>query len=96
MPWAKVLWKSHIPHFRSFTLCRYIQNKLPIDDNLASRACHVVSYYKLCFKEVETVDHAFFFQCSCASHLWDWTESKLSCRLDGTSALSLLDPLFSH
>lgn len=48
-PWAKHIWASFIPHFRSTIIWRALQNRLPIKDKLITIGFQLVSmcsFYK--------------------------------------------------
>ncbi|RHN40929.1 putative ribonuclease H-like domain, reverse transcriptase zinc-binding domain-containing protein [Medicago truncatula] len=52
-------------------------NKLPTDENLASRGCYMPSMCSLCCRYAETSFH-IFFECSFAAKLWCWFASILN------------------
>jgi hypothetical protein len=48
-----------------------MHQKLPTDDKLMERGCHLPSVCSLCYAHIETTSH-LFFQCSFAISLWTW------------------------
>lgn len=75
--WAKHIWFKDIPPSKSLLVWRMMLNKLPTDDNLASRGCQLPSMCSLCMNQVETSFH-LFFDCSYALILWNWLSSTLN------------------
>ena len=75
--WAKLIWNSSIPPSKSLTIWRALHDKLPTDDNLSKRGCHLPSICNLCGKEVETSVH-LFFQCIFAKFIWSWLSSTIN------------------
>lgn len=58
--WGSKLWSKAVPPSKSFLLWRLIHDKIPKDDKLWQRGCHVVSMCSLCNSSYETSDHLFF------------------------------------
>jgi hypothetical protein len=48
-----------------------MHGKLPTDENLILRGCHLPSVCNLCFQNAETSFH-LFFQCPFAVNIWTW------------------------
>lgn len=90
LPWAELIWKTCIPHSHSFTLWRLLYGKMPMDENLKSRGCVVVSVCIFCMRMEEISSH-LFLECPFVVELWKWVGDKMSCVLDLSSSLSLLD-----
>lgn len=74
--WGKLIWNAHIPPSRSLLLWRVIHNRLPTDENLATRGLPYPSMCSNCFKHVENSEH-LFFSCPFAVHLWRHLSSVL-------------------
>jgi hypothetical protein len=69
--WSKIVWNISIPPSRSLLVWRLMHQKLPTDDKLMERGCHLPSVCSLCYAHIETTSH-LFFQCSFAISLWTW------------------------
>jgi len=78
--WAKFIWCKDIPPSKSLLVWRCMLDKLPTDENLISRGCHLPSICSLCFKHCESSFH-IFFECTYAQKLWHWLASTLNCNL---------------
>jgi hypothetical protein len=59
LSWTKTVWNLYIPPSKSMVVWRSLQHKLPTDDSLALRGCHLPSMCSLCESEMETNDHLF-------------------------------------
>jgi ribonuclease HI len=88
--WSKIIWNISIPPSRSLLVWRLILHKLPTDDNLLVRGCHLPSVCSICFVDNETSPH-LFFQCSFASYLWRWFLSLINIHC----SISCFDDLWS-
>jgi hypothetical protein len=88
--WSKIIWNISIPPSRSLLVWRLIHHKLPTDDNLLVRGCHLPSVCSICFVDNETSPH-LFFQCSFASYLWRWFLSLINIHC----SISCFDDLWS-
>lgn len=71
IPQAKCIWSIDIPPSKSLLVWRFILNKLPTDENLSERGCHIPSMCSLCTKQVETSFH-LFLECPYVVHIWCW------------------------
>jgi len=80
VPWAKIIWSKDIPPSKSILVWRLMLNKLPTDDNLAARGCHLPSMCSLCNMNEESSFH-LFFECTYATNLWCWFASVLNKQL---------------
>jgi len=89
MPWADMIWTGCIPPFHSFTFWRLMHRKMPIDENLRTRGCIVVSACCFCLYTDKTSDH-LFLRCPFAMELLTWLGGKLNRVIDCASALSIL------
>ncbi|KAF1868472.1 hypothetical protein Lal_00008279 [Lupinus albus] len=56
--WCKFVWSASIPPSKSFTTWRLFHNKMPTDENLQQRGCHLASWCSICNTETET-SHRF-------------------------------------
>lgn len=72
--WTKHIWSADIPPSKSLMVWRLMHNKLPTDENLITRGCHLPSRCSLCSIHEESTFH-LFFQCSYAIRLWCWLAS---------------------
>jgi len=72
--WVKLIWSPDYPPSKSLMVWRLMFGKLPIDDNLASRGCHLPSVCSLCHSNSETSFH-LFFECCYVMHTWSWFAS---------------------
>jgi ribonuclease HI len=70
-PWADLIWNKDIPPSKSLLVWRLMHGKIPTDDNLMLRGCHIPSMCSLCNKQVESSFH-LFFECDFAVKLWSW------------------------
>ena len=75
--WAKLIWSKDIPPSKSLLVWRCMLNKLPTDDNLITRGCHLPSICSLCFNHSESSFH-LFFECSYAQKIWRWLASTIN------------------
>jgi len=89
VPWASWLWNSHIPPTRAFITWRLIHNKIPTDENLRKRGCHIVSICCFCLQNAESSNH-IFFECRVTTRLWEWLGKGADVPLDHTNCCSLL------
>lgn len=87
--WCKLIWSTSIPPSKSFLIWRLIHNKVPTEDKLWSRGCHVVSICSLCCQDYETSDH-LFFGCSFALRFWHWLSYVLNMPIDTSSIQTVL------
>jgi len=62
---------------------------MPMDENLRTRGCIIVSVCSLCLSSNETSDH-IFFSCVFAKELCDLLGAKLHCVMECSAVLSLL------
>jgi ribonuclease HI len=69
--WTKLLWNHFIPPAKSLLVWRLMYKKLPTDDNLMVRGCHLPSMCSICLSCAESSNH-LFFQCHFATLLWNW------------------------
>lgn len=75
--WAQIIWSKDIPPSKSILVWRMMLDKLPTDEVLASRGCHLPSICSLCYVQEESIFH-LFFQCQYAVHIWSWFASCLN------------------
>jgi hypothetical protein len=61
-----------------------MHDKLPTDDNLLLRGCHLPSVCNLCFQQVESSFH-LFFGCSYAVNIWTWFAETIGMNLNFNS-----------
>ena len=88
--WAASIWRNGIPPSHSIILWRLAHLKLPMDENLQSRGCTLVSICVLCYKSAETSFH-LFFECEYAAALWNWIGSLLNCTFQVQSVAEILN-----
>ncbi|GAU35943.1 hypothetical protein TSUD_394910 [Trifolium subterraneum] len=69
--WAKYIWSTDIPPSKSLFVWCLMIGKVPTDDNLMRRGCHIPSMCNLCNMHVESSFH-IFFECDYAIKLWSW------------------------
>ncbi|KAF1883955.1 hypothetical protein Lal_00012915 [Lupinus albus] len=69
--WGKLIWTKFIPPSKSFSTWRLFHHKMPTDENLQKRGCHLASMCSNCYSQIETSNHVFL-TCSFVVHLWDW------------------------
>ena len=74
VPWAKLIWSADIPPSKSLLVWRLMLDKVPTDDILTIRGCHLPSMCSLCSSCAETSIH-LFFECTYALNLWRWLAS---------------------
>ncbi|CAJ2673345.1 unnamed protein product [Trifolium pratense] len=72
--WAQSIWNVAIPPSKSFMVWRLFHNRLPTDENLASRGFQLPSVCSICNKSSESSLH-LFLQCSFTTVLWNWHSS---------------------
>lgn len=82
--WGKLIWSKSIPPSKSFLLWRLLHNKIPTDDQLWARGCHIVSMCCLCGRSYETTHHVFF-SCDYASRFCLWLSNCLEIQIDHSS-----------
>lgn len=87
--WPNLFWSRVIPPSKSFLIWRILHHKVPTDDNLWKRGCHIVSMCSLCGCNYETAEHLFLF-CSFANRIWSWLSSKFAIQIDTSSMTSVL------
>lgn len=90
--WPKFIWSKAIPPSKSFLLWRLLHHKVPTDDILWRKRCHIVSMCSLCGCNYETSDHLFLY-CSFAKRIWSWLSSKLALQIDPNSVSSIMSVL---
>ncbi|KAF1872450.1 hypothetical protein Lal_00016748 [Lupinus albus] len=71
MNWCKLIWTKFIPPSKSFSTWRLFHHKMPTDENLQKRGCHLASLCSNCYSQIETSNHVFL-TCSFVVQLWDW------------------------
>ncbi|KAF1892175.1 hypothetical protein Lal_00036533 [Lupinus albus] len=71
MNWCKLIWTNFIPSSKSVTTWRLFHHKMPTDENLQNRGCHLASLCSNCLSQIETSNHVFL-TCSFVVKLWDW------------------------
>ncbi|MCH80179.1 ribonuclease H protein [Trifolium medium] len=71
LDWAKLIWMKDIPPSKALLVWRLMHDKIPTDENLMLRGCHISSVCNLCCKHVENSYH-IFFECEFACKLWSW------------------------
>ncbi|GAU45776.1 hypothetical protein TSUD_24400 [Trifolium subterraneum] len=69
--WAKYIWSTDIPPSKSLFVWRLMHGKVPTDENLMRRGCHIPSMCNLCNMHVESSFH-IFFECDYVIKLWSW------------------------
>jgi hypothetical protein len=82
--WAKVIWSPDIPPSKYLFVWRLMHDKVPTDEHLLKRGCHLPSMCNLCCKKSESSFH-IFFQCEFAILLWSWLASFLNLNLQFNS-----------
>jgi len=55
-------------------------DKMPTDENLTSRGCHMPSMCSLCHENEENTFHLFFL-CPYVIQIWNWFAHSLNCTL---------------
>ena len=88
--WANLIWNAAIPPSKSFLVWRLIHRKMPTDDNLCARGCHMPSMCTLCGKDAETTNH-LFLNCQFALSLWQWLQSIIGYNIDLSSLLTTFE-----
>ncbi|XP_019434823.1 PREDICTED: uncharacterized protein LOC109341375 [Lupinus angustifolius] len=88
--WFKLIWSKAIPPSKSFIVWRWIHQRLPIDDNLQRRGCHIVSWCSICRSTTKSSNH-LFLSCPLAAQIWNWTGNLFSCTIVNSSIEELLD-----
>ncbi|KAF1882437.1 hypothetical protein Lal_00039085 [Lupinus albus] len=71
MNWCKLIWTKFIPPSKSLSTWRLFHHKMPTDENLQKRGCHLASMCSNCYSQIETSNHVFL-TCSFVVQLWDW------------------------
>jgi hypothetical protein len=71
LTWAKLIWNSAIPPSKSLLVWRLMYDKIPTDENLLSRGCHMPPMCSICKNQVEYTFHVFF-ECGFAVKTWSW------------------------
>lgn len=66
--WSKHIWNLDIPHSKAFIVWILFHNRMPTNENLRLRGCHLPSMCSLCKCHKELLNH-FFFYCSYALHI---------------------------
>ena len=89
LDWPAIIWRTCIPPSYSFVFWRLMLSKLPTDENLRTRGCHIVFVCVLCYKHAETASH-LFLDCTFAASVWRWLGGKLNCSFSLLSFTSLL------
>jgi ribonuclease HI len=77
LSWANLIWSTDIPPSKSLLVWRIMQEKVPTDENLLCRGCHIPSMCNLCNNHVESSFH-IFFECEFAIKLWSWLAGSLN------------------
>ncbi|GAU51216.1 hypothetical protein TSUD_11730 [Trifolium subterraneum] len=75
--WSKIVWNIDIPPSKSMVAWRSLQNKLPTDECLALRGCHMPSMCSLCESDLESNQH-LFLTCRYSQNIWNWLSSCLN------------------
>ncbi|CAJ2651412.1 unnamed protein product [Trifolium pratense] len=75
--WSKKVWNIDIPPSKSMVVWRSLQHKLPTDECLALRGCHLPSMCSLCESDLETNQH-LFLTCRYSRNIWTWLSSCLN------------------
>jgi len=89
--WNKQVWHASIPPSKSIMVWRCLHHKLPADDNLRLRGCHIHSMCSLCYVDMETTEH-LLFHCTFAMSIWNWLGGtlKIHCNFSNvTEALNI-------
>jgi len=76
--WAKLIWYSDIPPSKSLLVWRLMLDKLPTEDILSGRSCHLPSICSLCNSCAKTSFH-LFFHCVYALNHSRWLASNTNC-----------------
>ncbi|KAF1866795.1 hypothetical protein Lal_00018180, partial [Lupinus albus] len=82
--WGKSVWSDDIPPSKSFTTWRFFHNKMPTNEHLQCRGCHLASRCSNCHTRVETSEH-LFLSCSFVVKLWGWLAGILNTNIDTSS-----------
>jgi hypothetical protein len=69
--WPKILWNISIPPSRSMLVWRLMHHKIPTDENLMNRGCHLPSMCSICYSCSESSSH-IFFHCHFSTAMWNW------------------------
>lgn len=93
--WASMVWNQNIPPSKSLMIWRCLHNKLPTDDILLTRGCHLPSMCNLCNSNEETFQH-LFFECRFAKDIWNWLGSKINAQCNLSSLIEALDLCNRH
>ncbi|KAF1894926.1 hypothetical protein Lal_00022420 [Lupinus albus] len=86
--WCKHIWSRAIPPSKSFTMWRLFHHKMPTDENMQRKGCHLASMCSNCHSNPEDSYH-LFLSCSFALKLWDWLSSIFNFHIDTSSIESL-------
>lgn len=87
--WFKFIWNPAVPPSKSFVVWRLLHNRIPSDEQLIRRGCHLVSVCNLHSAVVETTDHIFLY-CAFAKSLWNWLSSAFNRQVDVSSIRTIL------
>jgi hypothetical protein len=68
---TKIVWNISIPPSRSMLVWRLMHHKIPTDENLMNRGCHLPSMCSICYSCSESSSH-IFFHCHFANAMWNW------------------------
>jgi hypothetical protein len=60
LDWAKLIWSVAIPPSKSLLVWRLMYDKLPTDEKLLIRGCHLHSMCSICKNQVDSTFHVFF------------------------------------
>jgi hypothetical protein len=69
--WAKLIWNPAIPPSKALLAWRLMYDKIPTDENLLIRGCHMPSMCSICKNHEESTFHVFF-ECGFAVKTWSW------------------------
>jgi hypothetical protein len=87
--WSKIIWNAAIPPSKSLLTWRILHERMPTDDHLIHRGCHITSICSLCSLATESSVH-LFLECNFAQQIWNWLQSILNINFSTTT---FLDPL---
>jgi hypothetical protein len=71
LDWAKLIWSVAIPPSKSLLVWRLMYDKLPTDEKLMIRGCHLPSMCSICKNQVDSTFH-LFFECGYVVRTWSW------------------------
>lgn len=88
--WAKTIWHISIPPSKSLMVWKLLIDKLPTDENLAKRGCHLPSICNLCGLHNESSTR-LFIDCLFSIHIWSWLPIIINLHCSFASYLDILN-----